>query len=211
MTLARSTVKDIGADPLTQAGGCQGGVGVEAGYSYTHQVGHATLTKDVIKGYQKNGVVADGSGSTGSVVDTTVTGVGATPYIPRRDPDLDRRDGRVFESAVSGNTTREGEASSAASCLRRRRVLRGGDPRPGWSAGLGSSAHADHNDIGIALFNLTPVHKSAPTPTRDLACDTDQPATATRRCPVGGATWAGHHLRLLWVTRLGSATPATAT
>ena len=95
LTLAKSTVKDIGADPLTQAGGCQGGVGVEAGYSYTRQVGHVTLTRDTIKGYQKNGVVADGSGSTG--VDGRQHGDwgrGHPLHRPERDPDLDRRDGR---------------------------------------------------------------------------------------------------------------------
>jgi hypothetical protein len=176
LNLARSTVKDIGADPLTQAGGCQGGVGVEAGYSYTHQVGHATLTRDTIKGYQKNGVVADGSGSTGVVVGTTVTGAGATPYIAQNGIQISTgATGAVFESTVSGNNyTGTGEASSAgilvygggASCS-------GGDPESGLvrrAAFLGNTLI--NNDIGVALFNLnSKCNKSAPTPTRDLACD----------------------------------------
>jgi hypothetical protein len=176
LNLARSTVKDIGADPLTQAGGCQGGVGVEAGYSYTHQVGHATLTRDTIKGYQKNGVVADGSGSTGVVVGTTVTGAGATPYIAQNGIQISTgATGAVFQSTVSGNNyTGTGEASSAgilvygggASCS-------GGDPESGLvrrAAFLGNTLI--NNDIGVALFNLnSKCNKSAPTPTRDLACD----------------------------------------
>ena len=176
LTLAKSTVKDIGADPLTQAGGCQGGVGVEAGYSNTRQVGHATLTKDIIKGYQKNGVVADGSSSTAAIVDTTVTGAGATPYIAQNGIQISTgATGVVFESVVSGNNyTGTGEASSAgilvygggASCS-------GGDPESGLvrrAAFLGNTL--TNNDIGIALFNLnSKCNKSAPTPTRDLACE----------------------------------------
>ncbi len=176
LTLAKSAVNDIGADPLTQAGGCQGGVGVEAGYSYTGQVGHATLTRDAIKGYQKNGVVADGSGSTGSIVDTTVTGAGATPYIAQNGIQISTgATGVVFQSVVSGNNyTGTGEASSAgilvygggASCS-------GGDPESGLvrrAAFFGNTLI--NNDIGVALFNLNSgCDKSAPTPTRDLACD----------------------------------------
>jgi hypothetical protein len=176
LTLAKTTVKDIGADPLTQAGGCQGGVGVEAGYSNTRQVGHATLTRDTIKGYQKNGVVADGSGSTGIIVDTTVTGAGATPYIAQNGIQISTgATGVVFASVVSGNNyTGKGEASSAgilvygggASCS-------GGDPESGLvrrAAFLGNTL--TNNDIGVALFNLnSKCNKSAPTPTRDLACN----------------------------------------
>ena len=176
LTLAKTTVKDIGADPLTQAGGCQGGVGVEAGYSNTRQVGHATLTRDTIKGYQKNGVVADGSGSTGFIVDSTVTGAGATPYIAQNGIQISTgATGVVFASVVSGNNyTGKGEASSAgilvygggASCS-------GGDPESGLvrrAAFLGNTL--TNNDIGVALFNLnSKCNKSAPTPTRDLACN----------------------------------------
>ena len=119
MTLAKTTVKDIGAYLLTQACGCQGGVGVEAGYSNTRQVGHATLTRDTIKGYQKDGVVADGSGSTGFIVDSTVTGRPAPPPIsPRTGSRSTRATGVVFASVVSGNNyTGKGEASSAGVSL----------------------------------------------------------------------------------------------
>ena len=81
LNLAASVVENVGADPLTSAGGCQGGVGVEAGNSYTSQVGHVLLDHDTVRGYQKNGITADGAGSTAFIANSTVTGAGATPYI----------------------------------------------------------------------------------------------------------------------------------
>jgi len=173
--LARSTVEHVGADPLTAAGGCQGGVGVDAGNSYTGQVGHANLRGDTIETYQKNGVVVDGSGSTGNIIGTTVTGAGATPYIAQNGIQISTgATGSVAESVVSGNNyTGTGEASSSgilvygggASCG-------GGDPESGLvreASMVGN--HLVNNDVGIALFNLNPgCDKSAATPTRDLAC-----------------------------------------
>ena len=132
--LDQSTVENVGADPLTAAGGCQGGVGVDAGNSYTGQVGHADLGGDTIDTYQKNGVVIDGSGSTGNIIGTTVTGAGATPYIAQNGIQISTgATGSVAESVVSGNNyTGKGEASSSgilvygggASCG-------GGDPESG--------------------------------------------------------------------------------
>jgi hypothetical protein len=173
--LTGSTVEHVGADPLTQAGGCQGGVDVDAGSSYTGQIGHAILSKDTIETYQKNGVVIDGSGSTGSVARTTVTGAGATPYIAQNGVQISTgATGSVAVSVISGNNyTGKGEASSSgiliygggASCS-------GGDPQSGLvrNAGLVGNRLVN-NDVGIALFNVnTKCDKSAPTPTRDVAC-----------------------------------------
>jgi hypothetical protein len=173
--LDQSTVENVGADPLTAAGGCQGGVGVDAGNSYTGQVGHADLGGDTIDTYQKNGVVIDGSGSTGNIIGTTVTGAGATPYIAQNGIQISTgATGSVAESVVSGNNyTGKGEASSSgilvygggASCG-------GGDPESGLvrEASLVGNRLVN-NDVGIALFNLNPqCDESAATPTRDLAC-----------------------------------------
>jgi hypothetical protein len=173
--LTQSTVEHVGADPLTQAGGCQGGVGVDAGSSYTGQIGHAILTKDTIETYQKNGVVIDGSGSTGNIASTTVTGAGATPYIAQNGIQISTgATGSVVVSVISGNNyTGKGEASSSgilvygggASCS-------GSDPQSGLvrkASFVGN--RLVNNDVGIALFNLnTTCNKSAATPTRDLAC-----------------------------------------
>jgi len=175
LSLTESTVEHVGADPLTQAGGCQGGVGVEAGSSYTGQIGHASLSKDTIETYQKNGVVIDGSGSAGSVVRTTVTGAGATPYIAQNGVQISTgATGSVVVSVISGNNyTGKGEASSSgilvygggASCS-------GGDPQSGLVRDASLIGNRlGNNDVGIALFNVNAqCNESAPTPTRDVAC-----------------------------------------
>jgi len=57
LNLTGSTVEKAGAvSPLS---GCQGGVGIEVGDDSTSQVGHATLSRDTVESYQKNGITAD--------------------------------------------------------------------------------------------------------------------------------------------------------
>jgi hypothetical protein len=175
LELATSVVESIGADPLTSAGGCQGGVGIEAGNSYTKQIGHVVLVSDTVRGYQKNGITADGAGSTAFVTNSTVTGAGATPYIAQNGIQISTgATGQIIASTISGNNyTGTGEASSTgvlvygggASCS-------GGDPQSGLVRNTGvSHSTLVNNDIGIALFNLNPAcDKSAATPTRDTAC-----------------------------------------
>ena len=175
LNLTSSVVENIGADPLTSAGGCQGGVGIEAGNSYTKQTGHVVLASDTVRGYQKNGITADGAGSTAFVAHSTVTGAGATPYIAQNGIQISTgATGLVVDSTISGNNyTGTGEASSTgvlvygggSSCS-------GGDPQSGLVRYVGVSDNTlVNNDIGIALFNLNPAcDKSAATPTRDTAC-----------------------------------------
>ncbi len=64
-----------GAFPLN---GCQGGVGIQIGSQAGDQVGHATLTKNTIENYQKNGITVDGSGSSAAITSSTITGAGPT-------------------------------------------------------------------------------------------------------------------------------------
>ncbi len=88
LSLADSIVEQIGAYPLN---GCQGGVGVEAGFAPTHQVGHLTMHGDTVQTYQKNGITADGPGSTG--LDQRGHRVGGWPDLghrAKRHPDLAR-------------------------------------------------------------------------------------------------------------------------
>ena len=175
LNLTTSTVENIGADPTTSAGGCQGGVGVDAGNSYTSQIGHAYLSDDKIQTYQKNGVVIDGAGSLGKIVNTLVTGAGPTPYIAQNGIQISTgATGSVTGSHISGNNyTGTGEASSTgilvygggSSCS-------GGDPQSGLVQHASFTGNTlDNNDVGIALFNIDPTcAKSAATPTRDVAC-----------------------------------------
>jgi nitrous oxidase accessory protein NosD len=73
--LTGSTV--TGARP-TPINGCQYGVGVQIGMSYTSSlgVGTAKLTDDTIDGYEKNGITVEGAGSEATITGTTVTGAG---------------------------------------------------------------------------------------------------------------------------------------
>jgi hypothetical protein len=175
LNLAASVVENVGADPLTSAGGCQGGVGIEAGYSYTNQIGHVLLDHDTVRGYQKNGVTADGADSDALVANSTVTGAGATPYIAQNGIQISTgARGLVIGSTISGNNyTGTGEASSTGVLVYGGGLTcSGGDPQSGLVRNTGISGNTlVNNDIGIALFNLNPgCDKSAATPTRDTAC-----------------------------------------
>jgi hypothetical protein len=98
-------------DDMTAAGavplnGCQGGVGIEIGAAWTTpvQVGHAVLTNVEVSGYQKNGITADGAGSTARINKTTVTGIGATDQIAQNGIQISNGAlGHVSNSVVSGN------------------------------------------------------------------------------------------------------------
>jgi hypothetical protein len=82
LTLNRSTVENIGGNPLTD--GCQGGVAVEVGLATsgtTADPGTAALHNDVVSGYQKNGITVDGAGSSATIAATTVEGAGPTAAI----------------------------------------------------------------------------------------------------------------------------------
>jgi hypothetical protein len=68
-----SKVLHAGAEPIN---GCQGGVGIQIGRNRTGQVASATLTSDVISGYQKNGITVDGKGSKATITKDTITGAG---------------------------------------------------------------------------------------------------------------------------------------
>ncbi len=70
---SKVTLDGAGAFPIN---GCQGGVGIQVGFGTGGQVGHATLSKDTIENYQKNGMTVDGPGSTATVTTTTITGAG---------------------------------------------------------------------------------------------------------------------------------------
>jgi nitrous oxidase accessory protein NosD len=77
LQLSGSTV--IGARPHT-LNGCQYGVGVQIGMSYTKSLGAGTakLSGDAIEGYDKNGITVEGAGSQAAIARTTVTGAGPT-------------------------------------------------------------------------------------------------------------------------------------
>jgi hypothetical protein len=172
LSLSDSVVSQIGAFPLN---GCQGGVGVEAGFAPTGQVGHATLSNDTIETYQKNGITIDGPKSTAKISAVTVTGDGPTDQIAQNGIQISfGATGSVTGSVIGGNNyTGNGDASSTGILL-----VGGGGSACGIGTGSPLVKRASltgntltNNDIGIALFNVNPAcTKSATTPTRDKAC-----------------------------------------
>jgi hypothetical protein len=172
LALTDSVLSQIGAFPLN---GCQGGVGVQAGFAPTGQIGHATLSNDTIETYQKNGITIDGSGSTAKISDVTVTGDGPTDQIAQNGIQISfGATGTVTGSLISGNNyTGTGEASSTGVL-----VVGGGGAVCGIGKGSPLVKRASitgntltNNDLGVALFNVGPgCSKSASTPTRNRVC-----------------------------------------
>ena len=172
LSLADSIVEQIGAYPLN---GCQGGVGVEAGFAPTHQVGHLTVSGDTVQTYQKNGITADGRGSTASISGVTVSGAGPTAAIAQNGIQISLgATATVVGSTITGNNyTGNGEASSAGIL-----VFGGG----GTVCGIGKNSPLVkkasftrntliNNDVGVILFNVNSgCDKSVRTPTRDVVC-----------------------------------------
>jgi hypothetical protein len=172
LVLTDSVVTQAGAYPLN---GCQGGVGVEAGFSPTGQIGHATLAGDTIDNYQKNGITIDGTDSTAKIDDVTVAGDGPTNQIAQNGIQISfGATGSVTHSTITGNNyTGTGEAYATGVL-----VVGGG----GSVCGIGrnsplarySSVTRDtliNNDVGIALFNVnSKCDASVHIPTDDVAC-----------------------------------------
>jgi hypothetical protein len=172
LSLSDSIVEQIGAYPLN---GCQGGVGVEAGFSPTRQVGHVTMAGDTVQSYQKNGITVDGPGSTGTISDVTVSGAGPTSAIAQNGIQISLgATGSVTGSTITGNNyTGTGLAYSTGIL-----VFGGG----GSVCGIGNNSplvrHASftgnsliNNDVGVALFNVNNgCDKSVHVPTRDVVC-----------------------------------------
>jgi hypothetical protein len=92
-----------GAVPLN---GCQGGVGIQIGMAWTTpvEVGHATLKNVNVSGYQKNGITVDGAGSTATITNSNVAGIGATDQIAQNGIQVSFGAlGKITNSVVTGN------------------------------------------------------------------------------------------------------------
>lgn len=95
-------VEAIGGDPLTD--GCQGGVGIEVGDSLQNQSGSASLAAVTVTDYQKNGITADGTGTTLKVSNSTVTGAGPSPATAQNGIQIsDGATGTIGNSTITGN------------------------------------------------------------------------------------------------------------
>lgn len=140
-------VSDIRDQPLS---GCQNGIGIGAGRAAFSTTGTATLTNNVISGYQKGGIVISNSGSGATINGNTVTGVGATPLIAQNGIQISSG----AAATLNGNTV-SGNECNHPSC--------GPDPvNDTQSTGIllldagatsVSGSSISNNDIGI--YNLT--------------------------------------------------------
>jgi hypothetical protein len=164
LTLTGSTVEKAGAYPLN---GCQGGVGIQVGRNVIGQIGHVNLSRDTIETYQKNGVTADGPGSTAAISHAVVIGAGATDVTAQNGIQLSRgAAGQVTDSSVSGNNYTGANNASSAGIL-----VFGGCGSP-----LVQNAHIVRNrltgnDVGVYLSDGDPTcTKSPSTHTSNMAC-----------------------------------------
>jgi hypothetical protein len=110
LDLSASTVRDIRmSDPA--AFGCQDGIAVRAGSQGLGQTATLTLTGDIITGYQKSAVIIDGTGTTGTVTNSTITGTGTPANIAANAIQISRN----AAAGVTG-TTITGNLCNNAAC-----------------------------------------------------------------------------------------------
>jgi hypothetical protein len=161
LVMSNSQVSAAGAVPLN---GCQGGVGIQAGMDWTSptESGHVTLSRDSVSGYQKNGITADGPGSTALISATTVTGIGPTAQIAQNGIQISNGAfGQIVGSSISGNECNDTAGGCGSDILTNAQsvgVLFYG-ARDGSSV-TGSSISG--NDDGIYTYDADPSAPHAP-------------------------------------------------
>ncbi len=106
-----SAITNIEDTPL---GDCQNGSGIQAGSQALSQIGSLTVTNTTISNYQKTGVVIDNIGSTGTITNNIITGVGPTPVIAQNGIQISRgATGVVSGNTISGNVYTGGAGACA--------------------------------------------------------------------------------------------------
>jgi nitrous oxidase accessory protein NosD len=102
--LSDTTVRNIRDTPLC---GSQNGEGIRIGTprgSSTPDVGHATLDNVVVTGYQKNGIVVAGTGSSAQVTNSTTVGAGKTTVIAQNGVEvIDGATATVDTNVIKGD------------------------------------------------------------------------------------------------------------
>lgn len=73
-TIRQNRILDIREKTLTGLGSDEDYNAIRVGFGALGEVGHATVSGNIIGGYQKAGIVVDGAGSTATVLRNTVTG-----------------------------------------------------------------------------------------------------------------------------------------
>jgi hypothetical protein len=150
LALNGSTV--TGARPQV-INGCQYGVGVQIGMSYTKSlgVGIAKLSGDTIDGYNKNGVTVEGSGSHATISKTTVTGAGPLVALAQNGIGV-----QLGAKATISHTTVSGNECESSSCGSDALSDYAADGVYFYEAGAGSGITTSKlagNDVGVEAFD----------------------------------------------------------
>lgn len=161
INLVGSTIDNIRDNPLN---GGQHGVGIQVGQQSVSQAGHATIANVVVTNYQKNGITVGGTGSSGTVKNSTTTGAGPTAPIAQNGIQIsDGAVGTVYGNTVSGNQCKAATSGGPPSC------------GPDWvtqeqstgillfNAGAGTTVVGNttsSNDIGIGISSGTGIVSS---------------------------------------------------
>lgn len=95
-------ILDIRDNPFS---GCQNGIGIQVGRQALSTSGTATITNNIISGYQKNGITVDGTGSSATISGNTITGIGTTTIIAQNGVQISRSaTGTLSGNTISGNS-----------------------------------------------------------------------------------------------------------
>lgn len=95
-------ILDVRDNPIS---GCQNGVGIQVGRNFFSTTGTATITNNIISGYQKNGITVDNVGSYAEISGNTVTGAGAVSFIAQNGIQISRgATGDINGNTVSGHS-----------------------------------------------------------------------------------------------------------
>ncbi|HPN71284.1 MAG TPA: right-handed parallel beta-helix repeat-containing protein, partial [Saprospiraceae bacterium] len=90
-------ILDVRDQPFS---GCQNGIAIQVGRQAWSTSGTATITNNIISGYQKNGITVDNTGSNAIMTGNIITGAGTTPTIAQNGLQVSRG----ATATVTGNT-----------------------------------------------------------------------------------------------------------
>jgi Right handed beta helix region len=153
LALSGSTV--TGAAPQ-KINGCQYGLGILVGVPESGLIGTgaATLTKDIVTGYQKNGITAAGQGVDVKINKVTVTGAAIEPALAQNGIGIQEgAKGTITGAMVSGN-----ECEDIPACGPDALHQAQADGIYFYDAAEGSSVSnstSNENDVGIEAFDTS--------------------------------------------------------
>ncbi len=152
----RSSIRAIGETPFN---GTQHGVAI---YYRAFGTGTASgrISGNTVSSYQKGGIVANGAGTTATISDNTVTGLGPVAFIAQNGIQVGYgANASVMRNHVTGNSYTGSNLASSGG------ILVVGGPGYGGAYTVGTQIvgnTAANNDVGVYLSNLAE-NGSAPT------------------------------------------------